>query len=141
MDQERNNLLHALENETNSSIMNLTTAKIKEHKNTILQQLQLEKSKLKTMHNKLTEYRYCTDMSDIQYGYYIRWIPLKDPENLYLTNGGIMCDMKIVNNQIQIFCKNFRNRFFQFKFDEAVIFQKISSQEKVILSVLDYLNT
>jgi hypothetical protein len=141
MDQERNNLLHALENETNSSIMNLTTAKIKEHKNTILQQLQLEKSKLKTMHNKLTEYRYCTDMSDLQYGYYIRWIPLKDPENLYLTNGGIMCDMKIVNNQIQICCKNFRNHFFQFKFDEAVIFQKISPQEKVILSVLDYLNT
>ena len=141
MDQERNNLLHALENETNSSIMNLTSAKIKEHKNTILQKLQLGKSNLKKMHKKLSEYRYCTDMSDLQYGYYIRWIPLKDPENLYLTNGGIMCDMKIVNNQIQIFCKNFRNRFFQFKFDEAVIFQKISSQEKVILSVLDYLNT
>ncbi len=141
MDQERNNLLHALENETNSSIMNLTSAKIKEHKNTILQKLQLGKSDLKKMHKKLSEYRYCTDMSDLQYGYYIRWIPLKDPENLYLTNGGIMCDMKIVNNQIQIFCKNFRNRFFQFKFDEAVIFQKISSQEKVILSVLDYLNT
>lgn len=141
MDQERNNLLHALENETNSSIMNLTTAKIKEHKNTILQQLQLEKSELKTMHDKLTEYRYCTDMSDLQYGYYIRWIPLKDPENLYLTNGGIMCDMKIVNNQIQIFCKNYRKHFWQFKFDEAVIFQKISPQEKVILSVLDYLNT
>jgi len=141
MDQERNNLLHALENETNSSIMNLTSAKIKEHKNNILQKLQLGKSDLKKMHKKLSEYRYCTDMSDLQYGYYIRWIPLKDPENLYLTNGGIMCDMKIVNNQIRIFCKNFRNRFFQFKFDEAVIFQKISSQEKVILSVLDYLNT
>jgi len=141
MDQERNNLLHALENETNSSIMNLTTAKIKEHKNTILQQLQLERSYLKIMHNKLTEYRYCTDMSDLQYGYYIRWISLKDHANLYLTNGGIMCDMKIVNNQIQVFCKNYRNRFFQFKFDEAAIFQKISPQEKVILSVLDYLNT
>jgi hypothetical protein len=141
MDQERNNLLHALENETNSSIMNLTSAKIKEHKNNILQKLQLGKSDLKKMHKKLSEYRYCTDMSDLQYGYYIRWIPLKDPENIYLTNGGIMCDMKIVNNQIQIFCKNFRNRFFQFKFDEAVIFQKISSQEKVILSVLDYLDT
>jgi len=139
--QERNNLLHALENETNSSIMNLTTTKIKEHKNTILQQLQLGRDYLKIMHNKLTEYRYCTDMSDLQYGYYIRWIPLKDPENIYLTNGGVMCDMKIVNNQIHVICKNYRNRFFQFKFDEAVIFQKISPQEKVILSVLDYLNT
>ena len=58
------------------------------------------------MHNKLTEYRYCTDMSDLQYGYYIRWIPLKDPENLYLTNGGIMCDMKIVNNVKTVTLKN-----------------------------------
>ena len=139
--QDTNNLLHALENETNSSIMKLTTAKINEHKNTILQRVQLERSVLKKMHTKLTEYRYCTDMSDLQYGYYIRWIPLKDPENLYLTNGGILCDMKIVNNQIHIICKNFRNQFWQFKFDEAVIFQKISPQEKVILSVLDYLKT
>jgi len=136
-DQDVNNLLHALENETNASIMKLTTAKIKEHKNNILQQLQLERTQLKEMHKKLKEYRYCTDMSDMQYGYYIRWIPLKDPENLYLTNGGLLCDMKIVNNQI----KNNRNRIIQFKFDETIIFQKLSPQEKVILSVLDYLNT
>jgi len=96
-----NKLLHALENETNASIMRLTTAKIKEHKNNILQKLQLERSKLKEMHQKLKEYRYCTDMSDMQYGYYLRWIPLKDPSNLYLTNGALLCDMKIVNNQIE----------------------------------------
>tara|TARA_B110000037_G_C17085398_1_gene491757 strand:+ start:765 stop:1196 length:432 start_codon:yes stop_codon:yes gene_type:complete len=135
-----NNLLHSLENESNASIMNLTSVKIKEHKNNILQRLQLERSKLKEMHKKLKEYRYCTDMSDLQYGFYIRWIPLKDPENLYLTNGGLLCDMKIVNNQIHIVCKNNRNRIIQFKFDETTIFQKISPQEKVILSVLDYLS-
>ena len=38
----------------------------------------MERSNLKEMHKKLREYRYCTDMSDMQYGYYIRWIPLKD---------------------------------------------------------------
>ena len=135
-----NNLLHSLENESNASIMNLTSVKIKEHKNNILQRLQLERSKLKEMHKKLKEYRYCTDMSDLQYGFYIRWIPLKDPENLYLTSGGLLCDMKIVNNQIHIVCKNNRNRIIQFKFDETIIFQKISPQEKVILSVLDYLS-
>jgi len=139
--QEMNKLLHALENETNSSIMKLTTSKIKDHKNTILQQLRLERNYLKLMHKKLKDYRYCTDMSDLQYGYYIRWIPLKDPDNVYLTNGALLCDMKIVNNQIHIVCKNNRNRIFQFKFDESVIFQKLSQQEKVILSVLDYLNT
>ena len=135
-----NNLLHSLENESNASIMNLTSVKIKEHKNNILQRLQLERSKLKEMHKKLKEYRYCTDMSDLQYGFYIRWIPLKNPENIYITNGGILCDMKIINDQIHIICKNNRNRLIQFKFDETIIFQKLSPQEKVILSVLDYVN-
>ena len=137
--QEVNKLLHALENETNSSIIGLTTSKIKDIKNNILQKLQLERNDLKKMHKKLKQYRYCTDMSDLQYGYYIRWVPLKDPDNMYLTNGGILCDMKIVNDQIHIICKNFRNRFWQFKFDEAMIFQKLSIKEKVILSVLDHL--
>jgi hypothetical protein len=139
-DDDINKLLHSLENESNSSIMNLTTNKIKEHKNNILQKLQLERTNLKLFHKKLKEYRYCTDMSDLQYGFYIRWIPLKNPDNIYITNGGILCDMKIVNDQIHIVCKNNRNRLIQFKFDETIIFQKLSPQEKVILSVLDYLN-
>jgi len=135
-----NNLLHSLENESNASIMNLTTCKIKEHKNNVLQRLQLERNVLKNFHKKLCEYRYCTDMSDLQYGFYIRWIPLKNPENIYITNGGILCDMKVVNDQVHIVCKNNRNRLIQFKFDETIIFQKLSPQEKVILSVLDYVN-
>jgi len=138
-DAKMNNLLHALENETNSSIMRLTTSKIKEHKNNILQQLQLERNNLKEFHKKLKSYRYCSDMADLQYGFYIRWVPLKDPDNIYLTNGGLLCDMKIINDQIHIICKNNRNRIIQFKFDEAMIFQKISQQEHVILNVLDYL--
>ena len=44
------------------------------------------------------------------------------------------------NNQIQIVCKNNRNRMMQVKFDEAAIFQKLSTQERVILSVLDFLD-
>ena len=139
-DDDINKLLHSLENESNSSIMILTTNIIKEHKNNILQKLQLERTKLKLFHKKLKEYRYCTDMSDLQYGFYIRWIPLKNPDNIYITNGGILCDMKIVNDQIHIVCKNNRNRLIQFKFDETIIFQKLSPQEKVILSVLDYLS-
>jgi len=133
-------LLAALENESNASIMNLTTHKIKEYKNNILQQLQLPRAKLKLYHKKLKYYRYCTDLSHIQYGFYIRWISLKNPDNLYLTNRGIICEVKILNNQIQIVCKNNRNRMMQVKFDEAIIFQKLSTQERVILSVLDFLD-
>jgi len=134
------NLLNALENDTNSSIMKLTSAKIKEHKNNILQRLQIKGTNIKCFHKKLKFYRYCSEMSDLQYGYYIRWISLKDPMNLSLTNGAMICDIKFINNKIQILCKNARHRFVQIKFDEVIIFQKLSQQEQVILSVLDYLH-
>jgi len=132
-------LLNALENESNTSIMNLSTNKIKDMKNNMLQKLQLDRNTLKTFHKKLKDYRYCNDLRDMQYGYYIRWISLKSPDNVKLTTGGIIIDIDIINSCIQLKVKNNLNRIYQIKFDEAMIFQKISLQEKVILGVLDYL--
>tara|TARA_Y100000996_G_C22417955_1_gene600155 strand:+ start:304 stop:732 length:429 start_codon:yes stop_codon:yes gene_type:complete len=139
-DQEINNLLLALENESNSSIMNLTSSKIKTIKNNMLQKLAMERDELKIMHKKLKGYRYCSDMNDVQYGYYIRWIPLKNPDNIKLTNGGIIIDIDIIKDCVQLRIKNNMNRIFQIKLDECYIFQKITPQEKVILGVLDYLD-
>ena len=79
-------------------------------------------------------------MSDLSYGHYIRWINLKNPDSFKLTNGAIVCDIKVINNQVQIICKGGNRRIFQIKFDENMIFQKLTDQEKVLLSVLDYLN-
>tara|TARA_B100000927_G_scaffold259879_1_gene229113 strand:- start:513 stop:962 length:450 start_codon:yes stop_codon:yes gene_type:complete len=138
-DLQINQLLLALENESNSSIMNMTTSKIKTIKNNMLQKLGLTREELKMMHKKLKDYRYCSDMQDVQYGYYIRWISLKNPDNVRLTNGGIIIDIDIINNCVQLRIKNNMNRIFQIKLDECYIFQKITPQEKVILGVLDYL--
>ena len=136
---EMNNILKAVNNEKNTSIIDLTSSSIKKYKNDILQQLQLKGNKLKEMHVKLKEYRYCTDLKDLQEGYFIRWIPLKNVDDLKLTNGGLVCDVMFVNDSLQIRCKNLKNSFFQIKFDEVVIFQKLSNQEKIILGILDYL--
>ena len=91
-------LLNAFENESNASIVELNSDKIKQHKNTILEELMLTAAEKQKFLKKLRDYRYCTDLKDIQFGFYIRWIPLKDPDNLYLTNGGVICDIKIVND-------------------------------------------
>jgi len=133
------NLLNALENETNASIMNLNSAKMKTIKNNILQKLQLDRETLLKFHKKLEEYRYCSDMSDIQYGFYIRWISLKNPDKIKLTNGGILLDIDIINDCIQLKVKLLNHRIIQIKFDECIIFQKISNQERIILGVMDYL--
>ena len=133
-------LLKSLDNENNNSIANLTTQKIKSIKNDSLQQLQLPRETLKMYHIKLKEYRYCGELCDLQDGYYIRWISLKDPEKIKLTNGAHILDVIFKNEGAHVLCKNNRNRVFQIKFDEVIIFQKYSQQEKILLGVLDYLD-
>ena len=132
-------VMKSLDNTKNEEIMQLTNAKIKDQKNNILQQLQLERSALKTLHAKLREYRYVDEISDLQYGYYIRWISLKDPNNIKLTNGAHICDIKILNEGVHIVCRNGYNNFMQLNLDENIVFQKLTDQEKIILKTLDYL--
>ena len=133
-------ILQQLNNDTDSNIINLTTKKIQDIKNNMLQKLQLPRDDLKSLHKKLKDYRYCTDLSDLQSCNYIRWVSLKNPDKLRLTNGAFLVDIKIYADGVQLMCKNNFGSVFQFKFDEAMIFQKFNSQERVILSVLDYLD-
>ena len=133
-------LLKSLDNENNIGIENLTTRKIKAIKNDHLQQLQLSRDKIKELHLKLKEYRFVDDLTDIQYGRYIRWISLKNPEKICLTNGGVIIDIRIQADGIHLLCRNFKNTRFQIKTDECFIFQKLTDQEKTILAALDYLD-
>ena len=129
-------LLNALEKKTTPAIMNLTPGKIKQYKNDILQRLGLDRETLKIYHKKLKNYRYCTDVLDIQDGRYVRWIPLKDPSKIKLTNGAFVSDKLILDNGIHIQLRNTQGRIFQIKYDECEIFQKITDEEKIILNVL-----
>tara|TARA_X000000950_G_C13546601_1_gene509801 strand:- start:176 stop:604 length:429 start_codon:yes stop_codon:yes gene_type:complete len=130
----------AINNENNSSLIHYTNKKIKAIKNDYLQKLQLSREELKDYHDKLKNYRYVDDLSDILYGRYIRWVNLKNPDNLKLTKGGIIIEIKILENGIHVVCKNARNQRFQLKIDECLIFQKLTQQEQILLSALDYLH-
>ncbi len=113
----KQNLINALDNENNASIMKYNIRMIKSIKNDYLQKLLLPKTILKDFHNKLEDYRYVDDLSDINYGRYIRWINLKDPEKIVLTRGGIIIDIKILSNGIHLVCKNQKNNRFQITSD------------------------
>jgi hypothetical protein len=129
-------LLNALEKKTSPSIMALTPAKIKEHKNNILQRIGLDRENLKLYHSKLKNYRYCNDVLDIQDGRYVRWISLKNPNNIKLTNGAFVTDKLILDNGIHVQLRNNYGKIFQIKYDECEIFQKVTDEERVILNVL-----
>ena len=134
------NLLSALDNEKNDSIMNLNTSKIQEIIFDILKELHLDKQILIDYFKKLKGYKYVDEINDLKHGGFIRWIPLTDPTHLPLNQCGIICDIIISDDGVYIVCKNFMHRHYRFKMDECLIFQKLSAQEMVILSALDHLN-
>jgi len=129
----------ALDNEKNDGIINLTTSKIQETNLNILKELHLNKETLIDYFKKLKGYRYVDELDDLKYGGFIRWIPLTNPDYLPLNQCGIICDIIIADNGVYIVCKNFMHRHYRFKMDECLIFQKLSSQEMIILSALDHL--
>lgn len=133
-------LMSALDNENNDIIMNLTSAKIQETIFNILKELHLDKKILIDYFKKLKGYRYVDELNELKYGGFIRWIPLTDPTFLPLNQCGIICDIKIADDGVYIVCKNFMHRHYRFKMDECLIFQKLSSQEMIILSALDHLS-
>lgn len=138
MDEEL--LKKALDNDKNEVILQMDTEKVMKAKNDILEQFNFTKKDLKLIQKKLRDYRFIDEIKELHYGSYIRWISLKTPDNIRLTNGGIVCDMKQVNDDIRIVCKNNMNRFFQLKMSENIIFQKVSDQERILLRVMDYLH-
>ena len=133
-------LKKALDNESNESLCDLNSGLIKQIKNDMLQQLQLHGSKLKEFHKKLKDYRYVDDLSNLQYGRFIRWINLNKTDNIFLTNGAHIMDIKIEKHGIQVLCRNNMNRFITLNIDQHMIFQKITDQEQVLICAMDYLN-
>lgn len=135
-------LLKALDDNSNENLLNFTSDKIIEMNLNILKELQLSKKDTLELLKKLNGYKYVDEMNELKYGAYIRWIPIEDPTNIYLTQGALFCEMKITDAGVFCICKNygFKSRHFQLSMDKNLIFQKLTNQEQVLLSALDHLS-
>lgn len=81
---------------------------------------------------KLDGYRYVDEIHELFRGKYIRWIRKKTHK---ITNGGMLMDIKFLEEGVQILCRNSANRFIQFKLDDCLVFQKLTDEEWMLLSV------
>lgn len=133
-------IIKALDDDSNETLLNFTTDKIREMTLNILKELRLPKKETINIYNKLKNYKYVDEMNELKYGTYVRWIPIDDPENIYLTKGALFCEMKITDNGVFCVCKNYGNKsHFQISMDKNLIFQKLTEEEMVLLTALDYL--
>ena len=150
-------LLKSIESDKLLSISKLSYDKINTIKYNVLTRIGLEDDELESTLLKLSDYRYVEELQDIHHGAFIRYIPLiakkggnnksnNDDNNgdesneIQIKPGGFICDVKILGSGVQLLCRNHFRRMFQLKVDEVLLFQKLTKEEEIILSVFDYLN-
>jgi hypothetical protein len=124
-------ILESAENVDNNYIGNHSLSTISKEVVEILQQENIERELLYKYCDSLLHYRLVEQIYHIHKGKHIRWI-----RNNKLTNGGIVVDVKFLNNGTHILCKN-HNRFIQYKFDDCITFQKLTTDELLILQIKD----
>lgn len=128
-------LLDSIENETTEYLENKTLADISK---IVLEVLTTEfdslgKDAVQKYYEKLAGYRYVDKVCELRQGIFIRWI-----RNETLMNGGTVIHIKIGEN-VQIVCKTALGKHISLRFDECVIFQKLTMEEQLILMSYDYL--
>lgn len=145
-------LLKSIESDKLLSVSKLSYDKINTIKYNVLMRIGLEDDELESMLLKLSDYRYVEELQDIHHGAFVRYIPLVSSNNnsksskdhqdnkIILKPGGFICDIKILGSGVQLLCRNHFRKMFQLRLDEVLLFQKLTKQEEIILSVFDYLN-
>jgi hypothetical protein len=103
-----------------------------------LLQVEIDNNERSELCKKLVEYRLVDEIYKLHKGKHVRWIR-EQSDKPYLTNGGIVVDIKFLDNGVHVVCKN-KNRFIQYKFDDCITFQKLSTDEQLILGCFEFVN-
>jgi hypothetical protein len=113
---------HYLENKSLDDISNDIFSEIRN--------LNLTEDTMKDYCTRLYGYRHVDRVCDLRNGRFMRWIKKTDKK---LTNGGLLINVKLDVNGTVLLCKNNSNRFFNVRFDDCIIFQKLTMEEQFIL--------
>ena len=116
-------------------------------KNNVLSMLGMSPSNLDKISSKLEQYKYIDSILLLNVGSYIRWIPIKDLQNvrstisheLKLTNGGIVISVVDINGKMYIKCKNNVGTIYQITTSNNLIFQILTDQEKVLMDAMNFI--
>lgn len=132
-------ILKTMDDDKSEYLFGLTSKKIKTLNRRVLKGLNISKQVAKEWDKKLSEYKYVDTIDEVKYGGYVRWVDLGAKE-MKLYTGGIICAINVTDEGVNIACKNFMHRYFQFSFNECAVFQKLTDQELILLSALDYID-
>ena len=132
-------LLEVAEDERNDYLENKSMKDIVDEVFDTINTLSITKTQTKELCEKLTEYRYVDRICDLHKGKHVRWIRIQGKTSGYsLTNGAVVADIKFTDLGTNVLCRNYLNRFIEYKFDDCLTFQKLSADEELILMAYHY---
>lgn len=132
----------AFENKRNNDLLGFTTLKLREMNKNIIEEIQLPNETSYKIIESLQGYKYVDEISDLRNGSYLRWIKMNNVQSIPKLNAGALyCEANITDNGISLLCKSvYNNRLFQLNLDENIIFQKLTNEELILLTTLDYIS-
>ena len=101
-----------------------------EDKLVLIQELKLPGDISIDMIYQLVDYKYLEFADDVKVGMFLKWIPLKKPDEIVLKHGAVVCKIrKALDDEIYIVCRLLKRiggktRFFELNFDENLLFFK-----------------
>lgn len=132
-------LLDSIENTKNDYLYGKTTETVSKEIYDVIRGLDCSLVAVQTFCNKLIGYRFVGEIFELHKGKHIRWIRKNNGCNPNITNGGIVVNIKFTDNGINIVCMTTNQRYFQFKYDDCLIFQKMTAEEQLILMAYENL--
>lgn len=131
------NLLNSIESTKNDYLDNKTMSEITNIVHEKIKETDILTDNYNETYKKLIGYRYVDEIYELHKGKMVRWIRLGSNK---LTNGGIVTDIKFLDNGVHILCMNSQRRFIQYKFDDCYTFQKMNTEEQLILMAYEQLS-
>ena len=131
-------LLSTLETNKNDYLENKTLNGITNDVYNAIHDMRIDNETQEQMCLKLVGYRLVEELHELHKGKHVRWIRHGSSN---LTNGGIVVDIKFLDNGTHVLCMNSMKRFIQYKYDDCITFQKLSPTELFILMIYEHATT
>lgn len=84
----------------------------------------------------LEQYAVVDEYHQLLHGRYVRWVAL-DPDDIKLTNGAIVIKSEMKEDGLLVTLKSMNHRYWSIKFNEVVLFQRLSFEELVLLEAIE----
>lgn len=129
MNKEKNSYL---EDKTSVDILNEIKQSLDDEYGDFL----LKADKLKII-KKLIGYRIVDELDALHIGKQTRWMQ-KYQDNVKLTNGGLLLSTLFTDEGVNLVIKLWNGTIIQVRFDDCLVYQKLSYGEQIILMAYDY---